>query len=257
MAKNVRTYFTIPLPLMEGWWKSYDNFKKCLFRGFDYNVLAYTYDCHFLNTTDDDIVKKAIHESFNLSRWSHDGETRIITKMRKDKQIYDLYHSNKRPANYSIRVSDFWDFVNNEKPMDDVCFLMAFMSVKSLLGKNSLIKTNKYAITERMACNTSLRVQNLPEEIAKWQTRKRYYRLKTVLFERYHVGFYSDMGIRGTYVTMKQNENNEPDLAWLIGQARASEQTIQSRGDPLKEAIKKAKLQHLNSDGNLGTPKYT
>lgn len=253
MAKKVRTYFTIPLPLMEGWWKSYDDFNQCLFTGLQYNILAYTYECDFVNTTDDDVVKKAVHESFNLSRWNYDNETHIITKMRKNKQIYDLYHSNKRPANYSIRVSDFWDFLKNEKSMDDVCFLMAFMSVKSLLGKNSLIKTNKHAITARMACNTSLRVANLPKEIAKWQTRKMYDKLKRVLFERYHLGFYSDTGIRGTYVSAKQNENNEPDLVWLIEQAQTRELTIQARRNPLKEAIKKVKLQHPD----LGAPKYT
>lgn len=251
MAKTVRTYFTIPLPLMEGWWESYSNFKQCLSRGLEYNILAYTYECGFVNTTDDDTVKSAVHESFNLSSWLYDNETRIITKMRKDYLLKDLYHSDEKTANYSIRVRDFWDFYNNEKTMDDVSFLMAFMSIKSLLGKYPLIKTNKYAITARMACNTSLRVKSLPEEIAKWQTRKRYDRLKRVLFERYHVGFYSDTGIRGTYVSARQNDNGEPDLAWLIEQAQSKEQTIQARGDPLKEAIKKAKRQHLN----LGTSK--
>lgn len=249
MARKQRMYFTIPLPLMEGWWESYESFQNCLLNGLQYDILAYTYECNFTNVTDDETVIKAVHESFNLKTWRYDNENHIIKKMRQDKVLYNLYwtEENNRPANFQIEVRQFWDFVNNEKTMDDCSMLMAFMSVKSLMGHNKVIKTNKYAITARMACRTSLRStsQQLPEEIAKWQSRKRYDRLKRVLFERYHVGFYSDTGIRGTYATQKKNENGDVDLPWLIDQATKIEQTMSAKKDPLKEAIKKAKLQHL------------
>lgn len=256
MAENERKrrFFTFPATLMTGWWESYDKFKCCINRGLDYDILNYTYECEFTNVTDDDKVIKAVHESFGLSTWNYDNECHIITRMRKDKEIYNLYHSDDKGVFFSLPKDLFWEFYKNKKSFNDMALLVAYLSIKSLLGKRIVTKTNKYAITARMACNTSLRKTTpLPEEIKKFQSRKRYDRLKRELFEFYKVGFYSDKGIRGTYVTLKRNENNEVDFNFMIEQAEKYEVQGTSKNDPLKEAIKLAKEQRKNG----GTSKDT
>lgn len=248
--REKRYFYTFPATLMTGWWLSLDKFRERLQRGLDYAILDYTYRIGCTNDTDDELVKKAVHESFALSHWRYDEETHIIRKMRQDKEIYNLYHSNKKQAFFSISVDVFWKFINNPKSDYDCALLIAYSSIKSLLGKRLIMKTNKYAITCRMACFTSLSNNDLPDEVAIYQKRKRYERLKRELFKNYHVGFYTSMGIRGTYVSLKKDKQGEPDLLWLIQEATRMETQQSAKDDPLKAAINQAK-QQLHDKGHL------
>lgn len=256
MAKG-RRFYTFPILLMSGWWESYSKFKSCLFNGLDYCIMSYTYECGFTNDTADDVVVKAVKESFNLSCWDYEEANHIITKMRRDKKIYDSYWSKEKVAFFSISCNVFWNFVKNEKSWNDMILFMSFSSLKSLLDGRKIIKTNRYALTARMACHTSSRkTDNLPEEIAIYQRRKRYERLKRELYQYRKVGFYSDNGIRGVYVTLMKDENGEPDMTWLIENSQKMEAQISTKHAPLKEAIKPAKERRC-TNVHLRTPKYT
>lgn len=247
-----RRFYNFPAKLMYGWWESDAKFKSCLQDGLRYVMFCYLNDCGFTLKTADDIIITALKESFNLSSVEKENESHWLAKFRKNhNNVYAMWLSSDVRSNgvfFSIDVDNFWEMYHNPKSMNDRALFVAYLSLKSMLGKKKYMLTNQLALTSRMSCRTKLSIGSLdllPEEVAKYNTRRRRERLTNELCYLWKVAIYSFYGCHGFYVSLKKNEQGEPDIEWLAQQVNKertlSEQAKEYRKKLLKKCIDKNK----------------
>ena len=172
-----------------------------------------------------------------------------IRSWREGKKLYSEHVESARnaPAYFSISRETYWHFMNEESTEFERAMLLAYLAVKSMVGKRDMIKTNMTAICSRMDGNTKPRRKGqLTDGVAKYLNRYWSNRLLSALYEKRGVTFYggnSSHKVRGFYcsTTLTMEE--------LIIKAEANMEAARSRpADPLREAKRLAlsKL-HMNS----------
>lgn len=171
-------YFNFPIVLLQGFMS---DSRKCLYDVFSYCVFD------FMQNNSEDEMK----EFFGISKYNKD---RVL---QYGKQLYDSINNE---AFTGLSVSLFWQFYNEYKTDMDKITLLAYLAIKSIVGKRPFAKvTNQNLIYRRMAGYTHIQGA-LPEEILAYCTRRKFENIKTDLKEYYNVSFYAYY-TRGRYIS--------------------------------------------------------
>lgn len=118
-------------------------------------------------------------------------------------------------AKKSVIVS----FMDNKKPIDEAVYFLAFLGIKSIVGKRQYRQTNKdfilarangdkfpiYDIVDVNLFGTEKELV-LDHRIKPYHNRKRFNKLRKVLGSKYHVSIASPKGTRGFYVSTRLTE---------------------------------------------------
>ena len=151
----------------------------------------------------------------------------------------ELVRGNREnPAYFSISEDMYWYFHDNETTTEERAVALAYLAIKSMIGKREYIKANMTLLCSRMDGQTRYRGQQISEEVAMYSTRYRAHKLMNALFERYGVIFYSGNSahkVRGFYCSIKLSMS---ELIHKVEKARCEARA--KPADPLKEAQRKA-----------------
>ena len=248
MKKDGKSYYSFPAVLMYGFWESEQQKKNCLTNVMEY--CAYEVWCKKGRggKVDAKDFYDLICDELDLSSFHHKSKSSFY---EATKDLRKEFEPNSYDGLYwCISNTMFFDFYKNEKTAEERAGLLAYLAVRSIIGKRAYAKTNKFFLTSRMACNLK-NVSELPEEISKYRIRYHFDKLKSMLYVAYNVAIYSDRTMRGIYVSLKKDEDGEPDLLWLEQQAKNNR--MKKASDPLKDALRKIKLQHLKNSNENST----
>lgn len=121
-----------------------------------------------------------------------------------------LFSSGKGEAFCSIDSARYWRMVNENPTVEEKALFLAWMALKSIIGNKPYIKTNNALWLSRMDGSSTIkrrpykRKTIYSEEIEKYNSLYRCRRLRALLFDYYHVSFFSD-GVRGFYFSLTLN----------------------------------------------------
>ncbi len=173
-----------------------------------------------------------------------------IYTWKQGKKLYAKYIENTRnaPAFFSISHATYWHFREEDTTEWERAVLLAYLAIKSMVGKREMIKTNMLLICLRMEGHTKSRGHSLSPATEKFTNRYWKDRLMRSLFERYGVTFYGGTKahkVRGFYcstqLTMEQ----------LIIKAETLMATERNKPkDPLMEA-KRLAIEKINNGVHL------
>lgn len=156
-------------------------------------------------------------------------------------EMIAIFNNHSKEANFSMSIDTFFHFKNSDKiRQTDRELLLAFLSVKSILGGRTYWLTNKTILLSRMSGNTKTKADAISSSLMKYTSRYHLGILLNGLFLKYGVSIYSDRGIRGFYISLKKTDNDEPDLEWL---ADVVEEKRKAKDNSLHKALKKIKSQ--------------
>ena len=148
------------------------------------------------------------------------------------------------PAYFSISKKTYWRFRDGESTEFDRALLLAYLAIKSMVGKRDMIRTNMAAICSRMDGNTKpQKTEYLSDGVKKYLNRYWINKLLSALYEKRGVTFYggnSSHKVRGFYcsTTLTMEE--------LIIKAEADMKERRSKPkNPLSEA-KRLAMEKLN-----------
>lgn len=234
-------FYNAPCELYRNFLRSDKDFKKALSDVIDYILYDACKTMYKSKLNEDEIKKKVGRFGINyanpVSSWK-DGEALYLEFVESAKN---------KPAYFSISRETYWHFRDEESTEFERALLLAYLAVKSMVGKRDMIKTNMTAICSRMDGNTKpKRAVELSEGVTKYLNRYWSNKLLSALYEKRGVTFYggnSSHKVRGFYcsVTLTMEE--------LIIKAEADMKAARSKpADPLREARRLAlsKL-HMNS----------
>lgn len=136
-----------------------------------------------------------------------------------------------------INKGVMFDFYDNPKSQDEIAVLLAFLGIKSMLGKHPfLCITNRFLIA-RMGGYSSIAdmPEELPQPLAGYFTRRKMERIRFELRTGWGVNFYSDH-IKGYYTSFE----NSFSLDKLIFEAEKNrkhvkESQLKKKQDEAKE----------------------
>ncbi len=184
-----------------------------------------------------------------------------ITEARKDlvfrggneeicRKTFERYKNCR--AKTSISRKTYWKWRNDlEKESDySKLLLLAFLAVKSIVGKKNYVITNYDFLLARMAGDSVPRYKTtkgkktliLPPHIERINTRRRLEQIREDL-RKYHVATWGQQGLRGFAISTKLIE---VDLAHMIATngTKSKVQLAKERKDNVKAKLKE--LQGLN-----------
>lgn len=246
MKKNGEIYYNFPAELMRGFWKSEEQKSKYFLEIVNfcaYDVWCKKGRCEIANENFNQFICKELGLNNFYDNISKPSFYRMTAELREK---YD--HNNFKGLYFSVSNTMLEEFCKKKKTAEECAGLLAYLSVKSILGIRGFAKTNRFFLTSRMACN--LKCENsLPDEILKYRKRYHFDKLKTILYCKFNVSFYSDKTIRGFYVSLRKDENGKPDILWLAQQVSELKKERKENSDPLKIALLEArrKIQHHDS----------
>ena len=182
-------YFNFPIPLLKAAFKN----------GLPYvlnSILDYAIYKHSLKLDGD--PEKQIKDSAsyfnvtlgNIRRTLQNGES-----MMNDSKI--------RGPMSGINKSVFWDYYNNYKTEFEIVLLLAYLSVKSIIGPDAYKRiTNDFMFCRMAGYNSQKEMEGLPEELQRYKTRKYIGKIKKGLKENFGLKVYGRY-THGFYVTFK------------------------------------------------------
>lgn len=118
-----------------------------------------------------------------------------------------LYTSGMGEAFCSIDNEKYWRMVNDNPTTEEKALFLAWIALKSIIGNKPYIKTNNALWLSRMDGSSTIKSRPYKkktiysEEIEKYNSLYRCRRLRALLFDYYHVSFFSD-GVRGFYFSL-------------------------------------------------------
>lgn len=145
-----------------------------------------------------------------------------------------------------LNLSIWWDFYGNDKTDFDKICLLAFLSIKSIIGVKPYHKATNFYLWARMdgKINTIVDVDELSIEVRKYANRYQTENIKNELILNWHLIYYSRY-TRGFYVSLKMNLE---DLVFEAEKKRKSIKDNQYK-QLKKEALNKA-LERLKATTN-------
>lgn len=160
---------------------------------------------------------------------------------RSGKRLYKKYiEENKNsPAFFSISKGTYWYLKDEDTTEWDRAVILAYLAVKSMVGKRDMIKTNMTLICSRMDGKTkSVSSEMISKPVAKYLNRYWSKKILIALYKRYGVVSYGgnqSHKVRGFYISTKLT------IEQLITKAEADMKAARSEPkDPLQEARRKA-----------------
>jgi hypothetical protein len=140
-----------------------------------------------------------------------------------------------KTAMTGISSTLLFDFYQNEKTDFEISLLLAFLAIKSILGKRSYCKLNSEFLLSRMAGLTSKNeIKDFPEPLKKFQSRYHLDCLKYELKKSFGLQIYARY-TRGFFVSF------ELPLEQLIREVeiKRKKYIAKTQGDEQSKAVKK------------------
>ncbi len=168
--------------------------------------------------------------------------------LRNGHNLIKMYGGGKT-AHFSVAIETFWDFKNNYHTDEERAMLLAYLAIKSIVGKQDFIKTNAQMWLSRMDGNTKpIKKEQLTNNVREWSTPYKIRKLKALMWKYYHVGFYSS-NVHGFYASIKltsakliqavKKEDNKCEN--LMNEYKSYHSGIKEKGEttPKQEGIEK------------------
>ena len=164
---------------------------------------------------------------------------------------FERYKNCRTKTSISREQCGQW-FHNIENESDySKLLLLAFLAVKSIVGKKNYVITNYDFLLARMAGDSVPRYKTtkgkktliLPPHIEHINTRRRLEQIREDLRKKYHVATWGQQGLRGFAISTKLEE---VDLAHMVATngTKSKVQLAKERKDNVKAKLKE--LQGLN-----------
>ncbi len=236
MAESI--YYNAPCELYRHFLRSEKDFHRVLNDIADFILYDACKSMYKSKLDAEEIKKKVKRYGINyhnpVGSWK-DGEGLYIEYVENAKNA---------PAYFSISRETYWHFRDVDSTEFERAMLLAYLAVKSMVGKRDMIKTNMTAICSRMDGNTKpKRAAELSEGVTKYLNRYWSNKLLSALYGKRGVTFYGGNKchkVRGFYcsTTLSMEE--------LITKAEADMEWTRNRpADPLREARRLA-MEKLN-----------
>lgn len=196
-----KDYFNFPIVLLEGFLIDY---MECLNNIFDYSIYGY--------------LNKAYESDFNKIKEAESFfGVNIGNKKRSFENGKTLFESIPEKLPFTgIRKSIWFDYYKNQKTEFQKVCLLAFLAIKSIVGKKLYCKTNYSLMFSRMSgiSHTIKNKSELPPELIDYfikrrQSDKIIANLKSD-WKLKHYGYHT----KGFYVSFKKDD--KIDLEGLI-----------------------------------------
>lgn len=244
MVKDGVIYFNFPITILKGytaeWCSGLEDQRAKLLR-----ILYYV--IYERNKKDGAFVAdlaKCKKEGINANALPYKNGVEMMFKEGHWLREYDNYDG----PYFSISQDLLAKFFGNESSQEEREHLLAYLALKSIVGVRHYYKTNRFMLASRMACNRStVKEEELPEEIAKYLKRYWFDKLREDLFKEYNIAFYSDSRTKGFYVSLKKTDDGRPDLVWLAKRINKDREK-KNTGGSLKQAMTEAMTQAKESD---------
>ncbi|MFL9845128.1 hypothetical protein [Flavobacterium rhizosphaerae] len=164
----------------------------------------------------------------------------IIKKRFKNaKELYDYLPENSPKV--GLNLSRFWDYYKNHKKEFEIACLLAYLAIKSILGKKSYCKMDNKFLLARMDGKThSCAFDELSDEVFKYANEYQTKKIKNALSDTWGLVTYS-YHTRGFWVSFKLSLD---DLVFEAEKRREAVKEKQ-RKEEIKSARDKA-LERLN-----------
>ncbi len=178
-------FFNFPILLMQ----SAPNMKV-----FCNNVIDYCIYKHSLSLegTADTRMKAASHY-FGVALGN------VSRSLRDGRELYDSMPT--RPAMTGINKDLLFEFYKEDKTDFEIASLIAFLAIKSILGKKSYSRiTNEYLLCRMAGYNSKQDLRELPEYLTPYRKRRGLNRIKMELQRSYGLKIYARY-TRGFFVS--------------------------------------------------------
>ena len=168
-----------------------------------------------------------VKDFFSISTWNEKNTLAHGEKLSQS--------TNRKVPWTSLSVNMFWDYYQSNKDDFSKATFLAFLAIKSIVGKRAYYKTSQVRIFKRMAGMTDAFSDKLPDDIAYWCERYKFNRIKDKLQDSFGVTIYANHS-RGIYVSTKL------DLQKLIEAAERNKLSYRSakKRHMTEEAYRKA-----------------
>lgn len=233
-------YFNVPCTIFHNALETDKRFIEALGNVLDF-ILYDACKAMYKSRLDADEIKKKV-AGYNINYFDP-----ISTWKRGEALYIELVEKAKfAPAYFSISSKMYWHFRNEETTDFDRALFLAYLAVKSMVGKRDMIRTNMAAICSRMDGNTRPKdITNLSDSVKIYLNRYWSNKLLNALFEKRGVTFYggnSTHKVRGFYcsTTLTMEE--------LIIKAEADMKERRSRPKDLLKEAKKAALSKIQAE---------
>ena len=156
--------------------------------------------------------------------------------LEEGKRLYNRYANDGFPWT-GMRKELYWSYYEKFRDDFDKVTLLAFLAIKSYLGKNKYYKlSNQSNLFKRMSGYKESDKIKIPKEIAVFTTRYRFDKIKLELKENWKVIFYATH-IRGMYFSISMT------LDELVLQAEKNK--LKSRQKMQTKAVEEARKRAL------------
>jgi len=227
---NKIRYFNFPICLIKEYFnKNYNTLR---------NIFCYSIYCFVLKKGTSN-VEYAIKEALKYYKVSFNNESALYND---GKELYNSIQRNE--ALTGIETSIFWDYQKNEKTEIEKVVLLAYLSIKSILGTKTYCKTNKELLFSRMSGNTKT-TNSINNELIKHLTRYNFEKIITELKLNWNLKYYS-YHTKGFYVSFKLT------LEELMTKCEVNRQSNKIKNLKSKETeIRKKVIQKINNNNSF------
>lgn len=189
VKRKKETYFNIPVPL----WQGMLNDKKTTME----NIFQY---CAYRFSLEKDFIPCEImahEESFEQLGGFQNG---IPDDCLRGMELYDSL--DERLPLAGLHRSVFWNFYNNQVNDFQLACLVAYLAVKSILGKQLYCKLNNRFLVSRMAGHVhTVELDFIPKELRKYLGRYQSEKLRNELEANWGINTYG-FRTRGFYASI-------------------------------------------------------
>jgi hypothetical protein len=190
-----------------------------------------------------DLYKNSVeHYQVHMALISLKIDAEVAVVIERAFKVRDRVPNNE--PHPMINVDTIFKFRDHEKTQYELIQLVAYLAIKSILGRKDCVKTNKKHILARMLGYSSVQVQprELPDHLAalyaKYSHRYHMDRLLSFLETEWNVRCYSTNAMRGIYIGVK-NKISYEQMA-VISESSKRSSKIRELKRQKREAHKKA-----------------
>lgn len=148
-----------------------------------------------------------------------------------------LYYAKPPNAPFTgMKQKMFWDYWKNTKTDFEHACLLAYLAMKSIIGKSGCKKTTNIFIWSRMAGNVQAvkDVGDLPVELQRFFTRYQFDKIKLNLEKDWNLSYYSNH-TRGLYISFRLSKK---ELVKYAEDRKPTMKTLKEQHDrEIKEAL--------------------
>nr|WP_298997239.1 hypothetical protein [uncultured Allomuricauda sp.] len=189
VKRKKETYFNIPIPLLNG---MMENKQKTMERILQYCTYKFSLEKDFIPCE-----IQAYEDAFEqLGGFQNGVADDFMQGMELDNSL------DERLPIAGLHKSVFWAFYDNQVTDFQLACLVAYLAVKSILGKQLYCKLNNRFLVSRMAGHVqTVEVDLLPKELRKYLGRYQSEKLRNELEANWGINTYG-FRTRGFYVSI-------------------------------------------------------